>query len=73
MPNMNKTVGAITTRNTNTDSAKILTFRNRLNGETVHALTSSKTKIIDGVEFLEVLVRGRKNLMRKEHLQPISS
>lgn len=69
---MNKTVGATMKRNTSTDSAKILTFRNRLNGETVHALTSSKTKIIDGVEFLEVLVRGRKNLMRKEHLQPIS-
>jgi hypothetical protein len=65
--------GTITKRNTNSESAKILTFRNRLNGETVHALTSSKTKIIDGVEFLEVLVRGRKNLMRKEHLQPISS
>ena len=65
-------VGATTKRNTNTDAAKVVTFRNRLNGETVHALASSKTKIIDGVEFLEVLVRGRKNLMRKEHLQPIS-
>ena len=65
-------VGATTKRNTNTDAAKVVTFRNRLNGETVQALTSSKTKIIDGVEFLEVLIRGRKNLMRKEHLQPIS-
>jgi transcriptional antiterminator Rof (Rho-off) len=69
---MNKTVGATTKRNTNTESAKILTFRNRLNGEIVHARASSKTKIIDGVEFLEVLVHGRTNLMRKEHLQPIS-
>ena len=69
---MNKTVGAITTRNTNTESAKTLTFRNRLNGETVHALASSKTKIIDGVEFIEVLIRGRKNLMRKEHLEFVS-
>ena len=69
---MNKTVGATTKRNTNTESAKILTFRNRLNGDTVHALTSSKTKVIDGVEFLEVLVNGRKNLMRKEHLQKLS-
>jgi len=69
---MKKMNGAITKRNTNSESEKILTFRNRLNGETVHALTSSKTKIIDGVEFIEVLVRGRTNLMRKEHLQPIS-
>jgi hypothetical protein len=52
--------------------AKVQTFQNRLNGETVQVVAGSKTKIIDGVEFMEVLIHGRKNLMRKEHLQPIS-
>jgi hypothetical protein len=53
--------------------AKVRTFKNRLNGETVQVVAGSKTKIIDGVEFMEVLVRGRINLMRKEHLQLISN
>lgn len=51
---------------------RIIKYRNRLNGETVQVLANSKIKIIDGVEFMEVIVHGRKNLMRKEHLQPIS-
>lgn len=66
---MNKTVGVTTKTNSNT---KFVTYRNRLNGETVLVLAGSKTKFIDGVEFMEVLVHGRKNLMRKEHLQPVS-
>lgn len=66
---MKNTVGVTTKTNSNT---KFVAYRNRLNGETVQVLAGSKTKFIDGVEFMEVLVHGRKNLMRKEHLQPIS-
>lgn len=51
---------------------KLRTFRNRLNGEMVQAAPGNKTKIIDGVEFLEVIVNGRRNFMRREHLQPFS-
>lgn len=66
---MKNTVGVTTKTNSNT---KFVAYRNRLNGETVQVLAGSKTKFIDGVEFMEVLVHGRKNLMRKEHLQPVS-
>ena len=66
---MKNTIGVTTKTNSNT---KFVTYRNRLNGETVQALAGSKSTFIDGVEFTEVLVHGRKNLMRKEHLQPIS-
>lgn len=66
---MKNTIGVTTKTNSN---IKFVTYRNRLNGEIVQVLAGSKTKFIDGVEFMEVLVHGRKNLMRKEHLQPIS-
>jgi hypothetical protein len=72
MLKINKTVGVTTKMNSGSKEPRVLTFRNRLNGETVQVLAGSKSTFIDGVEFMEVLVHGRKNLMRKEHLQPVS-
>lgn len=69
---MKKKIGANTKRGSDKREQKVLAYRNRLNGEIVQVLSSSKTKVIDGVEFLEILVHGRTNLMRKEHLQQIN-
>lgn len=53
-------------------SEKILTYKNRLNGDILYSNTKFEPKFIDGVEFLQVFTDdypNRKYLIRRESLE----
>lgn len=69
MMKMNTKTGSSTAK----AASKFITFRNRLNGEIVMSPRKSKSKFIDGVEFIEVISKGQNNYMRKDNLEFISN
>jgi hypothetical protein len=65
-------------RNRKDSIEKIITYRNRLNGDIVYSSSQYKTNIIDGVEFLLVFPKPaapntrRTNWMKKDTLERVS-
>lgn len=56
---------------------KLQTYRNRINGEIIYSTNKCGSKVIDGVEFLEVFPKPktpserRVNLMKKDQLERV--